>query len=796
MIGVGIGLFGNTRRGAPPTPAAPVNVTAPVIAVTGDGAPVVGATLGATPGGWTGYPLPYAYQWRVGGVDVAGATAASFPTVGLEFGDLVTCRVAVTNGLGSDSAVSNAIELIEGPPAVLDRNVLFSGHSLVSVYMPEVFARLAEDAGGAGEMDYSVIIGSSMVWRWEHAGEEQGVNARAKLAEGDTDVFIITEAGPIIEQINYVTFEFAPLWYNQCIDNNPDCRIILYATWAALDSGPGTELPEGDPDRLVPWRHRPFLDMPLWESIADHVNGLRDPGQPEMFIVPMGFAWGRLYDAIETGEITGYSWPGSFFGDLIHFNEGRGAYYVACVMYAMAYGLSPVGRTNVILDIYDQVLPNMPDADLALKLQTWAWEAVASYPRSGVASAPFAPNVSRVEIGPGEPTVGAPTGLWYAAETGVPAPGHTFSWRVDGVEVGTGASFTPAPEHEGGALTLRLTATNDEGAHSRVSAARAIGAAVVTVPGAPAAPSVAATGPGSVSVTWSAPASDGGAAVTHYDLRWSLTGAGGWTQLDGRTSPASVTGLAAATPHYVQVRAANSVGDGAWSGSGSATTDAPSGDAGPWVAFDGEASVSGIATPASDKATLVARVRMKAQSGDNNNIVRGLKFFSSGGAERFYFQMFFANFAGLLDGLTDGGGGRPSWGGVADQEYSIMLAIDGAGGLAGGRSLAFWVDGALLWQSTATGGDVLGFPGFMNGWDPGQATLDAQGVWISNAAALDPATHWGDFFDETGEFVLGGDGEVAGVTPHLFLAGEADAWNSGTDLAGNAFTMNGAVTDV
>lgn len=798
MIGLGIAVTGGRRAGPPPIPSAPVNSGAPVIGVLGGGAPVVGAVLTVLSDGvWSGYPRPFARQWRVNGVDALGETGAEFDTAGLDEADEVDLRVSVTNGLGSDSELSNALTLAAAPPTALDRNVLFSGHSLVSTYMPPMMGRLKQDAGGTGAVDYSVIIGSSMVWRWEHAGEEQGVNARAVLAAGDTDVFIITEAGPIIEQINYLTFDFAPLWYDAFATANPTGRIILYATWAALDSGPGTELPMSDPDRLVPWRHRPHLDMPLWESIADHVNGLREPGQPEMFITPMGYAWGRLYDAIENGEITGYSWPGSFFGDMIHYNEGRGAYYVACLMYAMAYGLSPVGRTNVILDVYDQVLPNMPDAALALQLQTWAWEAVASYPRSGVTSDPFAPNVSRVEIGPAEPAVGAPIGLWYAAETGVPAPTRAYSWRIDGVEVATAATFTPLPEHEGHALSLRLTATNSEGSHQRVSPAKTVGAAAVTAPGAPAAPSVSASGPGALGVSWSAPALTGGSAITRYDLRISTTGVGGWTEIAAQTSPATITSRAPSTTYYVQVRAANAAGDGAWSASGSATTEAAAGGGLPWVAFDGSDYITGIAEPASGQATLAMRMRMKTQGNDANNIVRGLRFFGTGGAERFYFHLFFANYGQLLDGMTDGADGRPNLGLVPEQEYSLMFAIDGAGGLTGGRSLSIWVDGALLWGASVTGGDVLGFPSFMAGWDAGEATLDIQGVWISNSAALDPATHWGSFFDETGAFrSLTGSGVVGGASPHLWLAGGATAWNSGTDLAGNAFTMNGGVTDV
>ena len=95
----------------------------------------------------------------------------------------------------------------------------------------------------------------------------------------------------------------------------------------------------------------------------------------------------------------------------------------------------------------------------------------------------------------------------------------------------------------------------------------------ITPPSAPAAPVVTATSASSVSATWLAPGSNGGAPITRYDIRHSASGVT-WTEVLSVSSPYFITGLSAETPCYVQVRAVNIAGPGDWSASGSATTQA------------------------------------------------------------------------------------------------------------------------------------------------------------------------------------------------------------------------------
>ena len=94
---------------------------------------------------------------------------------------------------------------------------------------------------------------------------------------------------------------------------------------------------------------------------------------------------------------------------------------------------------------------------------------------------------------------------------------------------------------------------------------------------APGAPSLIASpdGQNAIMLSWSAPADDGGAAITGYTLQVSNDGTTGWST---RTSPGasateySHTGLQPGTTRYYRISARNSAGSGDWSATQSATT--------------------------------------------------------------------------------------------------------------------------------------------------------------------------------------------------------------------------------
>ena len=101
------------------------------------------------------------------------------------------------------------------------------------------------------------------------------------------------------------------------------------------------------------------------------------------------------------------------------------------------------------------------------------------------------------------------------------------------------------------------------------------------MPGRPEFPDSDAVTAGtrSLTVNWTAPAVTGATAVTRYDLRYSTDDGASWAVREGIWESGNLTytltGLASAAEHMVQVRAVNSDGIGLWSESATGTPTVP-----------------------------------------------------------------------------------------------------------------------------------------------------------------------------------------------------------------------------
>ena len=126
-----------------------------------------------------------------------------------------------------------------------------------------------------------------------------------------------------------------------------------------------------------------------------------------------------------------------------------------------------------------------------------------------------------------------------------------------------------------GRYQVRVRAGNDEGEGEWTQPAAGT---VLAVPLAPAGLTAAKDGRLAIDLSWTAPAAaDTRAAVTGYQVQWSANGISGWTDLAtpaATTTTWSHTGLSPGTARHYRVRAASSMGSGAWSSVAQATTDA------------------------------------------------------------------------------------------------------------------------------------------------------------------------------------------------------------------------------
>jgi hypothetical protein len=86
----------------------PLNTSPPVIS----GTATVGSTLSSTNGNWTYVPQSYTRQWRRGGVNIGGATAATYLLQPADSGTTITMQLVAHNAAGASAPiVSNGLAI-------------------------------------------------------------------------------------------------------------------------------------------------------------------------------------------------------------------------------------------------------------------------------------------------------------------------------------------------------------------------------------------------------------------------------------------------------------------------------------------------------------------------------------------------------------------------------------------------------------------------------------------------------------------------------------------------------------
>ena len=215
---------------------------------------------------------------------------------------------------------------------------------------------------------------------------------------------------------------------------------------------------------------------------------------------------------------------------------------------------------------------------------------------AGTTAAPAPPPTSTAP--PPAPVPGAPTGLTATAsgttaiDLSWSAPASTGGSAITGYKIESssdgGSSWSDLVANTSNTTTTYahtgLTAGTTR--HYRVSAINANGTGTAsnvdsattgtTVPGAPTGLTATASGTTAIDLSWSAPASTGGSAITGYKIESSSDGGSSWSDLVANTSNTTTTyahtGLTAGTTRHYRVSAINANGAGTASNVDSATT--------------------------------------------------------------------------------------------------------------------------------------------------------------------------------------------------------------------------------
>jgi uncharacterized repeat protein (TIGR01451 family) len=194
---------------------------------------------------------------------------------------------------------------------------------------------------------------------------------------------------------------------------------------------------------------------------------------------------------------------------------------------------------------------------------------------------------------------------------GAPITGYTMTSNPGGITgTGAGSPIVVSGLANGTAYTFTVTAANSVGTSAASAASNS-----VTPSGPPGAPTIgtATAGNAQASVTFTAPASNGGSAITGY----TATSSPGGLTASGAASPLVVTGLTNGTAYTFTVRATNVNGQGPASAASNSVTPAtvPGAPAiGTATAGNAQASVT-FTAPASNGGSAITSYTVTSSPG-------------------------------------------------------------------------------------------------------------------------------------------------------------------------------------
>ena len=172
--------------------------------------------------------------------------------------------------------------------------------------------------------------------------------------------------------------------WKDALSQNPNVQLWVYQQWPdPLDftnciTGGGYTRGDWAPSTPADWNAAVQNELLYDEELVDVLMTL-EPNAPRPYIVPGGLGLIHLREAIEAGQLPGYT---NFFGQIFSNNgldihlTPPGAYYITLIFYATMFQSNPINTApDPSIGLSDQQ---------ALVLQQLAWETVTGYTGSGV----------------------------------------------------------------------------------------------------------------------------------------------------------------------------------------------------------------------------------------------------------------------------------------------------------------------------------------------------------------------------------------------------------------------------
>ena len=250
--------------------------------------------------------------------------------------------------------------------------VFVTAHSF-HIFIAPRLATLAKAAGIEGHVlaGSQMIGGSKVIQHWELPDDKN--KARPALSEGNVDVLTMS---PHVYLPDPGIDRFVELGAQK----NPKLRFLVQHSWTPWDGWLADEKVAKNEDRderpldKVRVANKRFRDL-----LEEQVGALNKKlGRDAVRIVPVGDAVMKLRELIAAGKAPGLTKQTDLFTDQIGHGKEPVLALTAYCNFACIYRISPVGLKDTN--------PNLEKLSPELKplLQQIAWDAVSTYPMSGV----------------------------------------------------------------------------------------------------------------------------------------------------------------------------------------------------------------------------------------------------------------------------------------------------------------------------------------------------------------------------------------------------------------------------